>query len=139
MRTALAAIALMMAVLPAPAPALAQGAGEGGPSIVMRCQNCGIIESVREAQQRREGVTGGAARMGFVVYIPVGQGHEQGNPYVGSVGSKEWQNMVTATSYEFTVRMDDGQYQVVQREGVSDLRVGERVRVSAGHIQRWQP
>ncbi len=127
---------LLFAALP---NAVAQPAPNGGPSIVMRCRDCGIIQSVREVQRQREGAVGGAGPMGFVVYIPIGAGREKGESYVGSVGNREWQNIATSTSYEFTVRMDDGDFRLIRRDGPSDFQIGERVRVRGDRIERWTP
>ncbi len=33
--------------------------------------------------------------------------------------------------------MDDGDFQLVQKNGASDFRVGERVRVDRGQLERW--
>jgi outer membrane lipoprotein SlyB len=139
---AAAAALLSLAALP---QALAQPAGtipipDGGVSVVMRCKQCGIINSVREIQQVREGATPGLgpdAPVGLVIYIPTGPGSRKGDSFAGSVGNREWQNRITSTRYEFTVRMDDGDYRLVQKDGVSDLRVGDRVRVEGGRIERW--
>lgn len=133
-----AAAVLALAALP---QAFAQSAPTPVPdSIIMRCRDCGVIHSVREVQRAREGApatVGGGAPIGFVLYIPTGPGASRGDAYVGSVGTREWQNLTTSTSYEYTVRMDDGDFRLVQRQGVSDLQVGERVRVTDGRIERW--
>ena len=113
---------------------------DGNVSVVMRCRDCGVIHSVREVQRQREAAAspaGSGGPVGFVVYIPIGPGRSSEDSYVGSVGSKEWQNRTTSTSYEFTVRMDDGDYRVVRKDGMSDLQVGDRVRISDGRIERW--
>lgn len=139
---AAAAAILSLAAQP---QALAQPAGttplpDGGVSVVMRCKECGIINSIREVQQRREGVTPGLgpdSPVGLVIYIPVGPGRDKADAYAGSVGNKEWQNRINSTHYEYTVRMDDGDYRVVEKVGVSDLQVGDRVRLDHGQIERW--
>jgi outer membrane lipoprotein SlyB len=131
--------AVAMLSLAAQSQALAQPATTPIPdSIIMRCRDCGVINSIREVQRQREGAAsnvGAGSPIGLVIYIP--SGPARGDAYVGSVGSREWQNITTITSYEFTVRMDDGDFRSVQKEGVSDLRVGERVRMNGGRIERW--
>ena len=102
-------------------------------SIMLRCRDCGVINSVREVQKQREGspsTVGGGAPIGLVLYIPTGPGSTRGDGYVGSVGSKEWQNITTITNYEFTVRMDDGDYRLVRKEGVSNFQVGSAGRTA---------
>jgi outer membrane lipoprotein SlyB len=108
-------------------------------SVVMRCRDCGVISSIREIQQTREGAPTGApsgALVGLVIYIPVGRGADESDRYAGSVGSREWQQRTTSTRYEITVRMDDGDYRLVDKYGISDLRIGDRVRLSGGQIER---
>jgi hypothetical protein len=109
-------------------------------SVVMRCRQCGVINSVREVQQQRDGVTPGLgpdAPVGLVLYIPVGPGSRQGEGFAGSVGNREWQNRIATTRYEYTVRMDDGDFRIVNKDGISDLQVGDRVRVDGGRIERF--
>ena len=142
-RRSIAAALLSFAVLP---DAYAQPAGttplpdSSVNSVVMRCRQCGIVNSIREVQQQREGTTPGLgvdSPVGLVLYIPVGPGSRQGDAFAGSVGNREWQNRISSTRYEFTVRMDDGDFRVVNKDGVSDLRVGDRVRVDGGRIERF--
>ncbi|MCE9638992.1 MAG: hypothetical protein K8S22_02385 [Betaproteobacteria bacterium] len=139
LRLFLAAAVLSLAPLP---PALAQPAGATPvpDSIIVRCRQCGTINSIREVQQYREGATpnaGADAPIGLVIYIPMGPGRNKSDSFAGSVGNREWQNRVSNTRYEFTVRMDDGDFQLVQKNGASDFRVGERVRVDRGQLERW--
>ena len=113
---------------------------DSGVSVVMRCQECGVVNSIREIQQQRQGQASNpdsGALVGLVVYIPLGRGANDTGAYAGSVGSREWQQRVTSTHYEFTVRMDDGDYRLVQKDGISDLQVGDRVRLNRGQIERW--
>ena len=143
---AAAAAALSLATLP---QVLAQPAGttplqDGGVSVVMRCRDCGVISSIREAQQARQGTSpgtspgmGGDSPVGLVIYIPMGPGRNRADSYAGSVGSREWQNRINSTHYEFTVRMDDGDFRLVQKDGISDLQVGDRVRLERGQLVRW--
>ena len=141
----LAAAAAALLLLAAAPQVQAQPAGaipipDGGVSVVMRCKECGVINSVREVQQLREGATPGLGAnepVGLVIYIPTGHGSRKGDSFAGSVGNREWQNRINSTRYEFTVRMDDGDFRLVQKDGVSDLKVGDRVKVEGGRIERW--
>ena len=67
----------------------------------------------------------------------MGPGRGRADSFAGSVGNREWQNRINSTRYEFTVRMDDGDFRLVQKDGVSDLRVGDRVRLDGERIERW--
>jgi outer membrane lipoprotein SlyB len=113
---------------------------DGGVSVVMRCKECGVINSIREVQQPRQGATpglGAESPVGLVIYIPFGPGGGRSDSYAGSVGTREWQNRINSTRYEYTVRMDDGDFRLVQKDGVSDLQVGDRVRLDRTLIERW--
>ena len=138
-RPLVAAAILSLAALP---QVLAQPAGttQVPDSVVMRCKQCGTINAVREVQQARQGATPGLgpeAPIGLVIYIPMGPGRNKTDSFAGSVGNREWQNRINNTRYEFTVRMDDGDFRLVQKDGVSDLRVGDRVRLDGERIERW--
>lgn len=141
-RLLLAAV-LLFTSLPSAYPQSAgmQPAPEGSvKSVVMRCRECGIVNSIREVQQSREGATPGLgpdSPVGLVLYIATGPGSKRGDGFAGSVGNREWQNRISTTRYEYTVRMDDGDFRVVGRDGVSDLHVGDRVRVDGGRIERF--
>ncbi len=139
LRYCLTASILALAALP---PAYAQPAGATAvpDSVVMRCRQCGVVNAVREIQQTREGTTPGLgvdSPVGLVLYIPMGPGRRQGDAFAGSVGNREWQNRINSTRYEFTVRMDDGDFKVVNKDGLSDLQVGDRVRIDGNRIERW--
>ncbi|MGH8771842.1 MAG: hypothetical protein ACREV2_11790 [Burkholderiales bacterium] len=131
----LVAAAYRVAGQPATTPA-----PDGGVSVVMSCRECGTINSIREIQEAHRIAPAGAASespVGLVIYIPLGRPADGKDAYIGPVGSSEWQSRTTSIRYEFTVRMDDGNYRMVQKDGISDLRVGDRVVVSGGHIERW--
>ena len=103
-------------------------------SVVMRCQECGTIESIREVQERIAEPTGTPVSTSGM-YIPLGKKTSASDTYVGSVGSHQWQERTETTRYEFTVRMDSGAYRVLPREGVSDFATGDRVKVTKGQIE----
>jgi outer membrane lipoprotein SlyB len=115
---------------------------DAGVSVVIRCQDCGTIESIREGQEARAASppgTASASPIGLVMYIPLGRKTGTDDAYVGSVGTRQWQERAANTRYEFTVRMDDGTYRSVPRQGVSNFGVGDRVKVSQWQIEHWAP
>jgi outer membrane lipoprotein SlyB len=120
----------------------AEPARDAGTSVVMRCQDCGTIDSIREVQEARAvtapGVTSGSP-VGLVMYIPLGRKSGNDDAFVGSVGSRQWQERTTTTRYEFIVRMEDGNYRTVPRQGVSDFSVGDRVKLTQGQVVHWTP
>ena len=113
---------------------------DAGVSVVMRCQDCGSIQSIREVQEARAVSppgTDSASPVGLVMYIPLGRKTGTQNAFVGSVGSRQWQERTANARYEFIVRMDDGNYRTVSRQGVSDFTVGDRVKVNQLQIEHW--
>lgn len=111
---------------------------DAGVSAVIRCQDCATIESIREVQEARAVSplgTASASPIGLVMYIPLGRKTGTDDAYVGSVGSRQWQERTANTRYEFTVRMDDGTYRLVPRQGVSDFGVGDRVKLTQSQIE----
>jgi hypothetical protein len=112
----------------------------GGPSVVMRCQDCGTIQSIREAQGARTVSPAGTTSespVGLVMYIPLGRKPATESAFVGSAGSRQWQERTSNARYEFIVRMDDGNYRTVSRQGVSDFTIGDRVKVNQSQIEHW--
>jgi hypothetical protein len=69
--------------------------------------------------------------------IPLGRKPAPERPFVGSVGSRQWQERSSNTRYEFIVRMDDGSSRTVSRPGVSDFSIGDRVKVDQLQIEHW--
>jgi outer membrane lipoprotein SlyB len=113
---------------------------DAGMSVVMRCQDCGTIQSIREVQTVRatpSPATDSASPVGLVMSIPLGRKTGTQNAFVGSAGSRQWQERTANARYEFIVRMDDGNYRTVSRQGVSDFTVGDRVKVSQLQIEHW--
>lgn len=117
-------------------PALTAPAPKPGDS----CGNCGIIRSIREIQIQRPVPVPGAFQnntvdpqpgstmfVGAVAVLPLGSG--SGKAYVGGVGTPEMRSRFQDTSYEITVRLDNGGYSSVQRSDGAQYQVGDRVRV----------
>ena len=59
-----------------------------------------------------------------------------GGAYVGNEIEKR-QQQKTADAYKVTVRMDSGSYQTVTQSNNAGLRVGDRVRIDNGSVQRY--
>jgi hypothetical protein len=124
-------------------------------SVVVRCRDCGIIVSIKEVQGTRStvaqtsgagnatvgasgtgasSITGTGSPIGLVMYVPIKRAGN-GDPYVGSVGSKQWQERTANARYEFVVRMEDSSYRTVTQQGVSDFVVNDRVKVTQFEIE----
>jgi outer membrane lipoprotein SlyB len=111
------------------------------------CNDCGRVISVREIQIDRREVLPvnfqGASRgpvdyniVGAVVYLPLGGGSND-RPFVGGVGTPEMRERFAQSTYEITVRMEDGAMRSFQRADGSRYHVGDRVRASASGELEW--
>ncbi len=113
------------------------------------CGKCGVIRSVKEvgvsnafeAPRAYPGnsVDPGISNMpvGAVVSIPFGRG--AGKPYVGSVGTPEMREQLSATQYEIIIELDDGGYTMVRRSDGLAYHVGDRVRVEGTRLELLKP
>jgi outer membrane lipoprotein SlyB len=105
------------------------------------CSECGRVTSVREIQiDRRSALPAtfqGSARgpvehnlVGAVVYLPL-DGGSNDRPFVGGVGTPEMRERFAQSTYEVTIRMQDGSMRSLQRPDGSRYHVGDRVRATA--------
>jgi outer membrane lipoprotein SlyB len=116
------------------------------------CLKCGVVRSIREVQARRPVTVPGAFQtspidhgpgsnvyVGAVVALPFGEGSGKEKPFVGGVGTPEMRERFTESTYEITIRLDDGGFtQVTRRDGAS-YRIGDRVRVSGTQLELLAP
>ena len=107
------------------------------------CSNCGVIESSRAVTASGEGSglgAAGGAVVGGLLGNQVGGGSGKTiATVVGAVGGAVAGNEVekrvkTSTSYEVTVRMDDGSSRVVHEDYAPVWRTGEQVKIVDGVI-----
>jgi outer membrane lipoprotein SlyB len=108
-----------------------------------RCANCGVIESIREVAAKGAGTGLGAvggAVVGGVLGNQVGDGSGRRIATVagavgGAVAGHQIEKHVkSTTSYEITVRFEDGSSRVIQADSAPSWRTGDRVRVTNGVI-----
>jgi outer membrane lipoprotein SlyB len=109
-----------------------------------RCSNCGVVESSRAVTTSGEGSglgAAGGAVVGGLLGNQVGGGSgKKIATVVGAVGGAVAGNEVekrvkTTTSYEVTVRMDDGSSRVVYEDYAPIWRTGEQVKIVDGAIR----
>jgi outer membrane lipoprotein SlyB len=108
------------------------------------CDNCGVIRSIREIQDQRPipvpraiqndpadqgGSSAGTLRVGAVVALPMGNNTSSDQGYVGGVGTPEMRARFSQSTYEITVRLDNGASNITQRRDGANFRVGDRVRL----------
>lgn len=149
-------VASVFWVLQCGAHALAAGDESGQPPkpqapVTATCRDCGVVRTIREVRTERK-----ASRpdtyVGSQQYLqsrPFDQqplvgpaisfswgGGSQTQPRIGAVGSPEMQQRLIEISYEITVRFDDGRFGLIEQEDPDDLRVGDRVKVVKGRVER---
>jgi outer membrane lipoprotein SlyB len=116
----------------------------------------GVVHSIELVQQAAAGSTGiggsgvgvgtvAGAVVGGVLGHQVGSGRGQtiatvagaaGGAYVGHQ-IESGQKQQSADAYRFTVRMDSGSFQTLMQDTNAGLRVGDRVRIDNGVMQRY--
>lgn len=108
-----------------------------------KCIECGVVESVRQVEQRGEGTglgAAGGAVVGGLLGHQVGGGHgKELMTVVGAVGGAVAGNQIekqvkSTTAYEITVRFTDGSSRVFA-SSAANWRSGDKVKVVNGSLQ----
>lgn len=108
------------------------------------CNNCGVIENVREINTRAEGSGVGAAGgavLGGLLGNQVGGGHgRQLATVAGAIGGAVAGNQIegnikSTRSYDITVRLDNGSTRTIHQSAVPAWGVGDQVRIVDGVIR----
>jgi uncharacterized protein YcfJ len=108
------------------------------------CQNCGVVESVRQITARGDGsglgMAGGAV-VGGLLGNQVGGGHgKQAMTVVGAIGGAFAGNQIekqarATQSYETTVRMTNGASRTISQAAQPEWRDGDHVRIVDGAVR----
>lgn len=110
----------------------------------------GVVKSIERVRQQNQGIGGSGIGLGTIAGAVVGGivGNQigagtgitvatvagaAGGAYVGHEIEGRQQN----DAYRITVRLEDGATQVLTQNSDSGLRVGDRVRLDNGGIQRY--
>lgn len=113
----------------------------------------GVVQSIELVQQGSSGIGGSGigigtiagAVVGGIVGNQVGGGTGQtaatvagaaGGAYVGHEMEKRQQQQ-TADVYKFSIRMNNGSYQSLTQSTSANFRVGDRVQIANGVMQRY--
>jgi len=108
------------------------------------CSECATVRSVRELTPSRDrlppnpittppiGTPHQEVLVGAVFYHPFSE-NSQG--FAGGVGTPEMRARFANTSYEVSLRMDDGSYRLIERRDGGQFKPGDRVRVVQGTLQ----
>ena len=107
------------------------------------CAHCGNVESVRAIKQRAQGSglgAAGGAVLGGLLGNQIGGGHGRQLATVAGavggavVGNQVEGNMKATTSYEITVRLDDGSSRTFHQNSAPRWEAGDRVKVVKGAL-----
>lgn len=107
------------------------------------CRNCGVIESVREIKQEGEGSalgTLGGAAVGGTIGRQLGDGKGRvaatiaGAVIGAAAGNAATKKHNATTSYQTTVRMDDGSVRTLNHDGAPKWRAGQEVQMNNGAL-----
>jgi len=104
----------------------------------------GVVESVETLQGTNQGNKVAGTILGSVLGGVIGHqfGSGRGNDAAtvagalggAAVGHNIGENRGSRDSYRVSVRMDNGEYRVVQQDDLNGLRTGDRVRVDGDHV-----
>ena len=111
------------------------------------CRICGEIRSIREVSAGQAEVGPNPARtaagtanewavVGAAIVLPTGPDARGSPAHVGAVGTPEMAERFGSNTFEIVVRMDTGENQVLRRRDGALFRVGERVAVSGGRLEK---
>ncbi|MFT5642959.1 MAG: outer membrane lipoprotein SlyB [Janthinobacterium sp.] len=108
------------------------------------CSNCGMIDSIREIKTRAEGSGVGAAGgaiVGGVLGNQIGGGTgKQLATVAGAIGGAFAGNQIegnvkATTSYDVTVRLDNGTTRTIRQSGQPRWNAGDQVRIVGDEIR----
>jgi len=107
----------------------------------------GVIDSI-QVVQGRSGTTGAGAVTGGLVGALLGNQVGSGSGRTAAtvagaaagalVGNNVENNRNQASQqYQISVRMNNGDYRIINQDSIYDLRVGDRVRLTDGRVYRY--
>ncbi|HTJ96699.1 MAG TPA: glycine zipper 2TM domain-containing protein [Rhodocyclaceae bacterium] len=113
------------------------------PAPVATCRNCGIVESVNAVKEKGEGTGLGAVAGGVVGGVLGNQVGKGGGRDIARIvgiaggafaGHEIEKSERSHTTYNVTVRLDDGSTRTFRQESQPAWQAGDRVRVEDGTI-----
>jgi outer membrane lipoprotein SlyB len=108
------------------------------------CQNCGVVESIREVNTRGDGSglgAAGGAVVGGLLGNQVGGGHgKEAMTVVGAIGGAFAGNQIekqakSTRSYETTVRMNNGSSRTMAQATQPEWHDGDHVKIVDGVVR----
>jgi len=115
------------------------------PAAEPRCDDCGVVQAIRPVERPGSAgyagaITGGV--LGAIVGDKVGRGEGRRFARIlgalgGAFAGREIERANTRrTSYEVALRLDSGEQRMLHFEGPPPVKVGDRVRLARGGVQR---
>jgi len=126
-------------------PLLIAGVPAGTPKVVRYCTNCATVEAINVVQVDGDGNylgTIGGGVVGAVVGSQVGKGNGRTAAQIAGalggayIGRNIERNAKRTQHYEVVIRFTNGGTQTVTYENDPGLRVGEKVKINAGVLER---
>lgn len=111
----------------------------------LSCDNCGTVDSINKVAEAGQG-SGVGAVIGGVVGGAIGRqmGNGRGRDVAtvagavagGLIGNQVEKSGKSTAHYEVRVKLEDGSYQTVRYDVEPAVRVGDRVRIERGRVER---
>ena len=107
------------------------------------CSTCGVVESIRELKHEGSGsalATLGGAAVGGTIGRQLGDGKGRvaatiaGAVLGAAAGNQAAKSSNASTTYQTTVRMDDGSVQTLNHSGAPKWRTGQEVQLANGSL-----
>ncbi len=101
------------------------------------CTECGVIFEIKTITTERElarTLEERAPPTGPFINIPL-TAKPGAHPEVGVIGSRQMRKELQEKEYEVVVRFDDGRFTLIMLRDISNLQVGDRVRVRQNRIE----
>jgi len=107
------------------------------------CANCGVVESIREIKHEGDGsalATLGGAAVGGTIGRQLGDGKGRvaatiaGAVLGAAAGNQAAKKSHASTSYQTTLRMDDGSVQTLNHSDAPKWRTGQEVQLNNGTL-----
>lgn len=107
------------------------------------CANCGVVESIRELKHEGDGsalATLGGAAVGGTIGRQLGDGKGRvaatiaGAVLGAAAGNQAAKKSNASTTYQTTLRMDDGSVQTLNHSGAPKWRTGQEIQLNNGTL-----
>ena len=107
-----------------------------GPEINEACMECAVVYDIRAVTSERQlaNTLEEHPLQGPFIKIPL-SGDRDAQPEIGAYGSRKMRKQLERTVYEVIVRFDDDRFRLIEVDDISNLHVGDRVRVNQNRIE----